>query len=416
MPDVVVNGITIAFDMTTVNANITTAYDKAARDALTGDTLVKVRAMATKSNLPDKLTKSLQVSSFDPSEMKNSSNFFNFVGQWQTYVGLMENHLEAFHMTSPFFLVHVQVTLPTARAREDYESELTAFLLVAKATGIASRTYDPDSGLLSQFNDGTNDIARPAEPAGTSTIVDAGTNLLTAWQTVSFETVLESVKLMYDHIQDDTYRQNLVWTFTYMMNCLDADLRQYVLSKLSSFPPPYNHTGPMVFVVVAKKMMTTTENLAQKVINAFIALRLTHFPNESVVDCIFTLRNLLKFLRYGEADSFAPRTTITMIFDVLKGTTVNGFRAYIQQLQDFQLKDGRPEEIFDKAQGKYNELILADRWVSQKKKGSVFVAGKYAELESAKQGKKTASTPTAESGKKDKNGRWLVDKKGNPID
>ena len=163
-------------------------------------------------------------------------------------------------------------------------------------------------------------------------------------------------------------------------------------------------------------MTTTTKNLAQKVVNAFIALRLTHFPNKSFVDCIFTLRNLLKFLCYGETDFFAPRTTITMIFDVLKGTTVNGFCSYVQQLQDFQLKDGQPKEIFDKVQGKCNELILADHWVSQKKKGSVFVAGKCAESESAKQDKKTKSTPNADSEKKDKNGRWLVDKKGNPID
>ena len=60
----------------------------------------------------------------------------------------------------------------------------------------------------------------------------------------------------------------------------------------------------MVFVVVAKKMVTTTKNLAEKVINAFIALQLTHFQNESIVDCIFTLRNLLKFFCYGETDSF----------------------------------------------------------------------------------------------------------------
>ena len=206
MPDVTINGIKIAFDTTTVNGTITTAYDKAARDALAGDTLVKVRAMATKSNLPDKLTKSLQVSSFDPSEMKNSSNFFNFVGQWQTYVGLMENHLQAFHMTSPFNLIRVQVTTPTMAEKEDYQAELAAFLVGSKATGAINHVHDPGTGLLSQFNDGTNDIDRPVEPTGTSAIVDAGLNLLTAWQAVTYDQVIASVRLMHDHITADAHR------------------------------------------------------------------------------------------------------------------------------------------------------------------------------------------------------------------
>ena len=51
--NVAVNSITISFDRTMVNGNITMAYDKAAHVALAGDTLVKVCAMATKFILPD---------------------------------------------------------------------------------------------------------------------------------------------------------------------------------------------------------------------------------------------------------------------------------------------------------------------------------------------------------------------------
>ena len=414
MPNVVVNCITIAFDATTVNRTITTAHNKVARDALAGNTLVKVCTMAMKSNFPDKLTKSLQVLSFDPSEMKNLSNFFNFVAQWQTHLGLMGNHLQAFHMTSTFNLICVQVTIPTAVEIEDYQAKLSAFLVGSKVATAVNHVHDPGTGLLSCFNDGTSNIDRPNEPTGTSAIVDAGLNLLMAWQAVTHDQVLVLVKLMCNHITNNTYRQNLVWTFTYMMNCLDADLRQYVLSKSAYFPTPYNHTGPMVFVVVAKKMMTMTKNLAQKVINTFIALRLMHFPNKSVVDGIFTLQNLLKFLRYSETDSFAPRTTITVVYDFIKGMTVNSFHAYIQQLQDFQLKDGLVEDIFNKVQEKYDKLILADCWVSHKKKGSVFVAGKYAEAEANKQDKKLGKPDNKlNSDKKDAQGRWLVDKKGN---
>ena len=68
---------------------ITTTFNEAARTALTGDGLRKVRDAATTSNLDDKITKTLQASSFNPTDMKDPNNFFNFVNQWQSILGLM---------------------------------------------------------------------------------------------------------------------------------------------------------------------------------------------------------------------------------------------------------------------------------------------------------------------------------------
>ena len=94
----------------------------------------------------------------------------------------MENHLQAFHMTSPFNLICVQVTVPMAAEMEDYQAKLSAFLIGSMATGATARVHDPVTGLLTRFNDGTTNVDRPDEPTGTSAIVDAGLNLLTAWQ------------------------------------------------------------------------------------------------------------------------------------------------------------------------------------------------------------------------------------------
>ena len=159
-------------------------------------------------------------------------------------------------------------------------------------------------------------------------------------------------------------------------------------------------------------------------INAFIALCLMHFPAKSVVECIFTLRNLLKFLRYGEATTFAPRNSVTIIYDVFKGTSVTPFRAYMQHLQDFKLGNTSavmPESIFEHAQTKYNELILADKWVPMKKKPAAFLAGKYEETEIAEQKSGKKKSPKNDNGKKDPpkkdaKGRFLFDRMGRPID
>ena len=114
MLDVNVGGLTIEFDTTIEQDAVTTSFNKAGRNALCDESLVKVHEAAVKCNLPDKLTKSLQVSSFDPAEMKNKSNFFNFVGQWQSYIDLIEMHLIAFFMMSAFTLIRVNVAPPGA--------------------------------------------------------------------------------------------------------------------------------------------------------------------------------------------------------------------------------------------------------------------------------------------------------------
>ena len=403
-------------------AAITTAFDETARANLTDDALRKVRDAATKSNLDDKITKSLQVSSFNPTDMKDPNNFFNFVNQWQAILGLMKEHLQAFFMDSVFNLLAMQVTgALTENQRLEYSARILAFTtdaLAAESANVARITRDAD-GLITSYNDGTNDVNRPAAPATGTTVVSLDHNLLESIEGVTLEQVVASVKIFYDYAHSEVHRQNLVWTYTYMMNSLDADLKQYILSKLSAIEAPYNNTGPVVLFLVAQRLITTTENLAQKVIAAFTSLRLTHFPGESVVECIFTLRNLLKFLRYGETDSYAPRTTTTLLYDVFRGTSVGGFRAYVQSLQDFQLHlDYNPEDLFDKIQLKYDELLLADRWVPQRKKGSSFLAGRYEEA--ATKPAPVPDTPVPDkpndTREKDKNGRPIYDKKGNKID
>ena len=63
-----------------------------------------------------------------------------------------------------------------------------------------------------------------------------------------------------------------------------------------------------------------------------------------------------------------------LLYDVFRGSSIGAFRAYTQQAQDIVLKGVTdPEAIFDHLQSKYEELLLADRWVATKKSKSAFV-------------------------------------------
>ena len=405
------------FNLGAAPAAINHGYTKAQRDALTDDTLLKVRDAAIKSGLPAKLTKGLQVSSYNPADLKDPNNFFNFVSTWQSTILLMETHMKTYYMDKVFNYFEEIVADPTSDEMAQYNAELGMFLIGNARFGGDGTTYQDNS-------DPTNiiDVHRPTPPTTTRNIVFDGTSILHEWHNLELQHVVHSVSLQTRFVDDPVHRQNLSWTFQYVMDCIDVDLQQHVLSKIANLHPDIGRSGPVAFQMVAERILHTTENLAQKVINGLIALRLTHFESESVVECIFTLRNVLRFLRYGEATTYAPRTTVIMLYDVFRGTSIPAFRNYIQQLQDFQLGlNIHPELLFDKVQLKYEELLLADRWVPQKKKGSVFIAGghqtyvKDDEEKSSKSGN-NGKKDDDKKGKDGKKNRPTHDKSGKKID
>ena len=359
-----INGV--IFDTAAAPADIVHGYDAAARAALADDTLIKVRNLATKSNLPAKLTKGLQVTTYDPSSLKDPNNFFNFVSSWEATLLDIETHLKTYYMETPFTLVSLVQAKLTAAEESAYQFDLHQFLTASAAGGGNADAYTDAHGAVH---------ARPVRPVGVTTFIQGG-NILRDWHGMDLVDVLQSASNTVTYVGDPVCRQNLSWSFQYIMDCLDADLRAYVLSKISQYDPAFARSGPVAFFIVAQRMLQTSENLAQKVINGLIALRLTHFDGENVTEAIFTLRNVLKFLRFGEPNSFAPRTTLTLIYDVFRGSSISIYRAFVQQAQDIVLKDiTDPEAIFDHMLLKYEELLLADRWVPTRKQKSAFVMG-----------------------------------------
>ena len=377
----VIAGITFDIDAAD-NGGIVSGYSKAARDALADNELAKVRAKASTCLLTTKLSKEVRVMNFNPSEMKDKTNFFAFVSSWEGVILEFENHFKSYHMMSPWTVTHIVATAaPTERELEQYHADLQLFLL--RGAAVAGNAFDGQSftpvepaggfeGVLVGCVDGIQQD-RPEHPAGDREVQERSGNHLRDWHNLTFDQVLDLVKLQCKYVADATHRQNLVWTFNYIMDACDSDLREYVLSKIGHIEERFAGTGLIAFYVVASRLMSTTENLAQKVLQNFMNLRLTHFEGEDVVECIFTVRNVLRFLRYGEEGSYAPKTTLQIVLDIFRGSSVTAFRAFVQNLQDFQKVDDEMDAILTKIQDKYDELVLAGRWVATKKRGSVFV-------------------------------------------
>ena len=390
-------------------------HTAAMRAALADDTLIKVRDLATKTNLPAKLTKGLQVTTYNPSDLKDPNNFFNFVSQWEAVILNMETHLKTYFMETPFNIVRQEITAPAPDEIKRCEFDLSAFFRDSHDNGGDADGCDEMSAGGTAL---LRHVDRPTPPVSATAIARHG-GLLRSWHAMTLKDVIEHVTLFDRFVADNVNRQNLSWSFQCIMDCLDNDLKAFVLSIISNVPPNVGRSGPVVFMIVAQRMLQTAENLAQKVINGFIALCLTHFDGESVIEAVFTIRNVLKFLRCGEPNAFAPRTTIVLICDVFRGSTVGAFRNCVQQAQDIVLKGAAdPEEIFDHLQAKCEELLLADRWVPNKKKPSVFVLGdpKTRSFVEADKDKDSKPGKDGKDDDKKKKERPTHDKSGKKID
>ena len=150
------------FDLTSTNTTPTGGYTRATRKNLSAESIVKVKESCVKRILTQPLSANVQVHSFDPTDMKDSGNFFHFVGSWRTDSSVLGQHLEAYYMHNVFHLVR-----------------------------ITSTTTQDANG---------NDVVIKAPTVGES--------LFDIWHNVTIDQVAESCDIYFKH-SEDVDRQNL---------------------------------------------------------------------------------------------------------------------------------------------------------------------------------------------------------------
>ena len=154
------------------------------RDALTDDTLIKVCNQAIKTNLAAKLKKGLQVTIYNFADMKDSSNFFNLVSQWETIVLSIETHLKMYYMETPFTLYTSRETCPNDDLIWSYDFALGEFLGESALHGGDSEFY----------TDGEDRFCHPTAPTGT-VLITSGGDTIHNWHTMTLAQVCNSIKL-----------------------------------------------------------------------------------------------------------------------------------------------------------------------------------------------------------------------------
>ena len=330
-----------AFNLANTAPQTVAGYTRATRVAITGENLIKLKDSVVKQVVKPLLTGNIKVQSFDPTEMGDKTNFFHFVGGWHNSSTLFRNHCKSYYLGNVFSLVTIDP--------------------------LGVQLADAD-GTLRTNADGTP-MMGPA--------IAYGDSLFDVWHNVELDEVIESVRI-YINFAQDVDRQNLQWTWELLLQNIDEDLRHYLISETDPIPNGHGQTGPVGYFLVARKIMTASSNLSHNVVTGLMLLELRHFPGEDVQECVFVLRNVLKFLNHGHARfNRAPPTIMDYLIDVFLKASNRRFRNYVLNLRDFHPATiDTPERLFGQVQEYYNNIITkpGEDWLPTTKRGKAYIS------------------------------------------
>ena len=317
--------------LTTTNRDPIGGFSRATRTALTGTDKIKIKMQIIKKVLPNPMSASLQVSSYDPAEMADSGNFFHLVADWRTNMASLWQHMESTYMHNVFYLLHII------------------------------------------------EIDDPANPGTLIDDTDYLGNLFELWHNITITQLVESCRIYAQHAED-VDRENLRWSWELLLLNVDIDLRNYVISETEAFTESYAKSGPVAFWFIANKIITGNQNLAHNIISGVMLLELRHFQGEDVAECCFVLRNVLKFLNHGDRNfDKCPPTILDNLMDVFQRCSNRQFGNYMLNLKDFHPSEiDTAEKLFAKALSYYQEIKTKPgrQWLPMHKTTASFVAKK----------------------------------------
>ena len=172
--------------------------------------------------------------------------------------------------------------------------------------------------------------------------------------------------------------QNLAWTCELLIKNIDAMLQQHVLSACENLLEHALH-GLFAFNIMAERVMSMTQNLAHNVHSGPLVMSLCNFQGENVVECVFSLRNVICFLNCG-VPGFDR--TLPLLMDNLHNIFMSAmniqFRNCIQNMKDFHWHmDNTPEALFVRTQDCHDNIIAKSGavWLKTEKLKPAFTVG-----------------------------------------
>lgn len=208
-------------------------------------------------------------------------------------------------------------------------------------------------------------------------------DLFVLYSQITEEEVARSNQWYTEYTKADFHRQNLQLTLEFLENNTTTGLWEKSLERYEEFPT-YTRGGPLMFLIIMKKLQSHTEAAVQYLTNSIKAMKITSFEGENVSRVTSLIRGAYKRLSMTNK---VPEDFQKTILNILQTSSVVEFNMAFQHIQrevevvqplltNSNITYPKVDDMVRMAEKLYLELASTNTWTGVKSKGnqSSFVA------------------------------------------
>ena len=201
----------------------------------------------------------------------------------------------------------------------------------------------------------------PIDPiTGTLDDTKTTTNLLESACTLSEGQIRLSNQVYAENTSEKIHPQNLSWTQELLLASCDSSLCSDIEHRLVSIPQN-EQGGPLILHMILNQMMSTTHEGARHIVRRLESHSVSAYPGENIPNFCATFNNAIMRLNVS---GHVPKDVANIFFVQLQTCTVPKFLSLLDSLEnndDPILLDF--VALRERVILKYNDLLLADKWL-----------------------------------------------------
>ena len=165
--------------------------------------------------------------------------------------------------------------------------------------------------------------------------------------------------------------ENLDWSLELLENSCDTDLREKVNEKIQSLHQGLI-SGPIYFYYVITLISSTSETVANTIINRLDNLHLNQTEGENVSTVVSLVKGAVKHLQNVDHLPQDINTRVIKIFQTTSAPDFNDIFTYMSNALKLKQCAFTTDEILNIAEENYTELVTSNRWSGASKQHSTF--------------------------------------------
>jgi hypothetical protein len=223
---------------------------------------------------------------------------------------------------------------------------------------------------------GVFNIVDAKDPKNDSSIDGSLGNVFKSYATLTLDSVARSNEWYRRWAVSEEYENNLRLSLDFLQRNTTDSLWEKCLEKHNLYPPE-QQGGPLIFLIMMKKIQTNTEDAVRYLVEGIQKMKLSDFDGENIDRAVSLLRGAERRLK--NTPSGVPRDFPTWVMRIFQTSSVTAFNDKFKLYTDL-LGLGRSvesekrdppssEELYRLAENTYADLLALDEWTGVTTKG-----------------------------------------------